>query len=72
MLGLFQLLLAVFAIYGALEFSEELRLVGPLGCLVAMFVVSRVEKRKLEKESSRKNYLQSEMDKVSKKESMAI
>ncbi|HVP77626.1 MAG TPA: hypothetical protein VMV04_07000 [Thermodesulfobacteriota bacterium] len=72
MLGLFQLLLAVFAIYGALEFSDELKLAGPLGCLVAMFVVSRVEKRKLEQQSSRKNYLQSEMDKVSKKESMAI
>ena len=72
MLGLLQLLFAVFAIYSAIEFSEDLKLVAPLGCLIAMFVVSRIEKRKIEKERLRKNYLQSEMDKVSKKESMAI
>ena len=72
MLGLLQLLLAVFAIYGALKFSEDLRFIVPLGCLMAMFVVSRFEKRESEKETTRKNFLQSEMDKASKKESMAI
>jgi hypothetical protein len=72
MLGLIQLLLAVFAIYSALKLSEELNLVVPLGCLIAMLVVSRVEKRKSEKEATRKNFLQSEMDKASKKESTAI
>jgi hypothetical protein len=72
MLGLLQLLLAVFAIYSALKFSEDLRLVVPLGCLIAMLVVSRIEKRKSEKETARKNFLQSEMDKASKKESTAI
>jgi hypothetical protein len=72
MLGLLQLLLAVFAIYSALEFSEDLKLVVPLGCLIAMLVVSRIEKRKSEKETARKSFLLSEMDKVSKKESMAI
>ena len=72
MLGLLQLLLAVIAIYGALKFSEDLKLVVPLGCLIAMFVVSRIEKGHSEKKTSRKNFLQSEMDKVSKKESMAI
>jgi hypothetical protein len=72
MLGLIQLLLAVFAIYSALKFSEELNLVVPLGCLIAMLVVSRIEKRKSEKETARKNFLQSEMDKASKKETMAI
>jgi len=72
MLGLLQLLLAAFAIYGALKFSEDLKLFFPLGCLVAMFVVSRVEKGKSEKETARKNFLQTEMDKASKKESTAI
>jgi hypothetical protein len=72
MLSLIQLLLAVFAIYSALKFSEELNLVVPLGCLIAMLVVSRIEKRKSEKETARKNFLQSEMDKASKKETMAI
>lgn len=72
MLGLFQLLLAVFAIYSALNFQEELKLAVPLGCLIMMLVVSRFEKRKSEKKSERKIFLESEMDKASKKESMAI
>lgn len=72
MLGLLQLLLAFFAIYSALKLSEDLKLLVPLGCLIVMFVVSRIEKRKSEKEATRKNFLQSEMDKASKKESTAI
>jgi hypothetical protein len=72
MLGLLQLLLAIFAIYSALKLSEDLKLFAPLGCLIAMLVVSRIEKRKSEKETTRKNFLQSEMSKASKKESTAI
>jgi len=72
MLGLIQLLLAVFAIYSALKFSEELKLVIPLVCLIGMLVVSRVDKRKSENETARKVFLQSEIDKVSKKDSTAI
>jgi hypothetical protein len=72
MLALFQLLLAVFAIYSALKFSEELKLFLPLGCLIAMLVVSRFEKRKSDKKTARKSFLQSEIDKVSRKESTAI
>jgi hypothetical protein len=72
MLGLFQLLLAVFAIYSALSFSEELKLFVPLGCLILMLAVSRVEKRKSDKKTARKSFLQSEMDKASRKESTAI
>ncbi len=72
MLALFQLLLAVFAIYSALRFPEELRLFLPLGCLIAMLVVSRLEKRKSDKKTARKSFLQSEMDKASRKESTAI
>jgi len=72
MLGLIQLSLAVFAIYSALKFSEELKLVIPLVCLIGMFVVSRVDKRKADNETARKVFLQSEIDKVSKKDSTAI
>ena len=72
MLGVVQLLLAVFAIYSALKFPEELKLFVPLGCLIAMLVVSRVEKRSSEKKTARKSFLQSEIDKATKKESTAI
>ena len=72
MLALLQLLLAVIAIYGALRFPEEWKLFLPLGCLVAMLVVSRLEKRKSDKKTARKSFLKSEIDKASKKESTAI
>jgi hypothetical protein len=72
MLTLFQLLLAVFGIYAALQFSEELKLTIPLVCLLVMFLVSRVENKTSEKKTERKSFLQSEIDKASKKESTAI
>jgi len=72
MLGVVQLSLAVFAIYSALKFPEELKLFFPLGCLIAMLVVSRIEKRISEKRVARKSFLQSEIDKATKKESTAI
>jgi len=72
MLGLLQLLLAVFGILSALQFSAELKLTIPLVCLLAMLLVSRFEKRTSEKKTERKNYLQSELDKASKKDSTAI
>ncbi len=72
MLALLQLLLAVLAVYSALKFSEELKLLVPLGCLVVMLLVIRIEKRRSEKETARRNFLQSEMDKASRKESTAI
>jgi hypothetical protein len=72
MLSSLQLVLAVFAIFSALQFEEELKLVIPLGCLIAMFIVSRVEKRKSDTKTARKSFLQSEIDRVSKKESTAI
>ena len=72
MLGIVQLLLAVFAIISALKFSEELKLFIPLSCLIAMLVVCRIEKRRAEKILEIKSYLNAEIDKVSKKESTAI
>jgi hypothetical protein len=72
MLGLLQLLLAIFGIYSALQFSEEVKLAIPLICLFAMLLVSRFEKRNSEKKTARMSFLQSEMDKTSKKDSTAI
>ena len=72
MLSLLQLALALFAIFSALQFEEELKLVIPLGCLISMFIVSRVEKGKSDTKTARKSFLQSEIDRVSKKESTAI
>ena len=69
MLLLLELLIAVFAIYSALEFSEETRLYVPLGCLFLMFFVSRLERFRREKETARKNFLKSELVKIDKKES---
>ena len=72
MLSLFQLLLAVFAIYSTLNFEEELRLTVPLICLVLMFIVSRVDKRQSEKENARKSFLKSELDRVLDKDQTTI
>jgi hypothetical protein len=72
MLGLLQLLFAVFGIYGALQFSDELKFTTPLICLLAMLLISRIEKRTSEKKTERKSFLQSEIDKVSRKDSTAI
>jgi hypothetical protein len=72
MLGLFQLLLAVFGIYSAIQFSEELKLTIPLVCLLAMLLVNRFENKTSDKKTERKNFLQSEIDKASKKDSTAI
>jgi len=72
MFGLLQLLLAVFAIYSALKFPEDLKLFVALGCLILMLIVSRFEKRKSEDATARMSFLQTEIDRVSKKESTAI
>ncbi len=72
MLALLQLFLAIVAIYSALTIEEEMRLIIPLVCLVFMFSVGRLEKRRSEKNKARKDYLKSEMDKISQKESKTI
>jgi hypothetical protein len=72
MLSLFQLFLAVFAIFSALHYEDEARLLVPLGCLILMLVVSRIDKRLSEKESARKSFLKTEIDKVHKKESPTV
>lgn len=42
---LFQLLLAVFGVYGALKYSDMAKLYVPLACLLAMFFVTKLEQR---------------------------
>ena len=46
MLSLLQLFLAIFAIYSAMKFPEEIRLFVPLGTLVVMLIISRIDKMK--------------------------
>ncbi len=72
MLVLFQFFLACFAIYGAITYEEETRLIVPLICLIFMFIVGRVEKRNAEKNRARKDFLKSEIDKISQKDSTTI
>ncbi len=72
MLTLFQLFLAIFAIYSALTYEEETRLIIPLVCLIFMFVVGRVERKTTEKNKARRDFLKSELDKISQKDSSTI
>lgn len=72
MLSLFQLLLAVFAIYSAIKFEEGWKLIIPLICLILMLIVGRVEKSTSEKKTARRTFLQTEIDKIWKKETTTI
>ena len=40
---LFQLFLAVFAVYAVLKYTGNQRLIVPLACLISMFAVGKVE-----------------------------
>ena len=52
---LFQLLLAVFSIYSVLKYSGNQRMIIPLICLVAMFLVGKVETAVTESEKRKKD-----------------
>jgi hypothetical protein len=71
MLSLLQLLLASLAIYSALKFEEEVRLLVPLGLLVLMFIVGRMDRRRTEQEKARKDFLKTEAGKIRQKEATA-
>lgn len=71
-LSLLQLLLAVFAVYSALKCEGQTRLIIPLACLIAMLIVSRIDRVRAEKERVRKNFLKSEMEKISKTDSVSL
>jgi len=72
MLPLLQLLLAVFAIYSAINFSEEQKLLVPLLCLFFMLLISRIDKAKVEQKRERDGFLKGEIDKVMNKDSGTI
>ncbi len=72
MYPLLQLLLAVIAIYGVLNFQGETRLYIPLACFVSMFITGRLDKERFDKKAARKNYLRSEMERVAKKDTLGI
>lgn len=72
MFPLIQFFLAIAAIYGALFLMEEVRLFAPLTCLVLMLVVGRVDRRKFEKATARRNYLNSEVDKALDRKSTVV
>ena len=52
---LFQLLLAIFSIYSVLKYSGNQRMIIPLTCLVAMFLVGKVETAVTESEKRKKD-----------------
>jgi len=52
---LFQLLLAIFSIYSVLKYSGNQRMIIPLTCLVAMFLVGKVETAVSEREKKKKD-----------------
>ncbi len=68
MLLLVQLLIAAFAIYSALKFPDEIKLLVPLGCLFLMLFIGRLDRYKSEKTTARKDFLKSEIDKFTKNE----
>jgi len=51
---LFQLLLAIFSIYSVLKYSGNQRMIIPLTCLVAMFLVGKIETAVAEKEKRKR------------------
>jgi hypothetical protein len=69
---LIQLLLAVIAIYSGLNFTGDMRLYVPLGCLIAMFIVGRLDTARFEKREARKSFLKSQMENIHKKEASGI
>jgi hypothetical protein len=72
MLIFLQLVLTVIAIYVAITHEEETRLIIPLACLILMFIIGRLDRSTSEKEKARKDFLKSEIDKFSQKDSMTI
>lgn len=72
MLILFQLFLAVSAIYSAASLEGMTRLFLLLVCLILMFIVGRLDRRRSEKGKARKEFLKSEIDKISQKDSTLI
>ena len=68
MLAVLQLLLAMLAIYSALKFSGDLRLLVPLGCLIIMLIIGRIDKQASEESEEKKKRLKVRMEEMLEKE----
>jgi hypothetical protein len=60
------------AIYGGLNFTGDWRLYAPLGCLIAMFIVGRLDTATVKKREARKTFLKSQLEKIHQKEASGI
>lgn len=69
---LLQLLLAVFGVYGVLNFPGDMRLYVALACLISMFVIGRLDRDKYERKQARRSFLKSEMEKIAQKDQDAV
>ena len=67
-----QLSLVVMAISSAHYLPEETRLSAPLGCLVAMLIIARVDRNRLDRAIAREKFLGSDMDRALSKGTIAI
>jgi hypothetical protein len=67
-----QLLLGVFAVYGAFNFTGDAKLYVALACLISMFVIGRLDKERFEKKEARKTFLKSEMEKISRNDATVV
>jgi hypothetical protein len=72
MLALIELFLAFFAIYGALKFSDESKLLVPLACLVVMFIIGRIDRQSSEKQKAREGFLKARMEEILEKEEGSV
>jgi len=66
-IALFELLLVIFAFYAAVEFEGTMRVVVVLMCLLAVFLVERLDKRIQEDEEVRERLLQYKIEGRKKK-----
>jgi urease beta subunit len=72
MYAVLQLLLAILAIIGALNFPGAWRLYGPLACLVLMFIVGRLDKERYEKKLARKDFVKAQLEKLHERDPEVI
>ena len=66
-IALFELLLVIFAFYAAVEFEGTMRVVVVLMCLLAVFLVERLDKRIQEDKEVRERLLQYKIEGRKKK-----
>ncbi|MCX8012563.1 MAG: hypothetical protein N3A64_05375 [Desulfobacterota bacterium] len=70
--SLFELLLVVFAFYGALRFEGEMRIVVILLCLITVYLLERMEKKIEEDKELRNRILRYKVEERKKKVSPSL